>query len=120
MAVYKATLCYPFLNSLDIRTIASQTNNTPAEWLKCKIETSNKEVTGYRIKILDSNNNQIFPFNNEEGKISPLSELTSLGLGEDINIGFNGTYLQVPFFHLILHKNLSYQLLFLLIYKFHI
>ena len=31
MAVYKATLCYPFLNSLDIRTIASQTDNSPAE-----------------------------------------------------------------------------------------
>ena len=78
MAVYKATYCYPMLNSLDIRITESQTEGKPYEWLKCKIDSSNKQVTGYKIRILDSSNNQIFPYpGNTNQEISPI-ELASL------------------------------------------
>ena len=101
MAVYKATYCFPFLNNANIRN----TDYHIRDFLKCQVDTSNKNVTGYKIRILDSNNNQIFPIGQEY--ISPISELRDyinavpkygLDWGDDINTGLNGTYLEIPFF----------------------
>lgn len=97
MAVYKATYCYPFLNTFDGRVTATTGISTPAEYLKCKIETSNKIITGYSIEIYDDNNNRIFPYNDLYKIISPVIELPQ-SLGKDINTGYNGTYLHIPFF----------------------
>ena len=92
MAIYKATYCYPLLNSLDIRIVANSAEEliAPYQLLKCKVDSSNKTVTGYKIRIIDGANNQVFPVaNNGEGYISPLSELPSFG--GDINTGLNGS-----------------------------
>lgn len=101
MAIYKATYCYPLLNSLDIRIVANSAEEliAPYQLLKCKVDSSNKTVTGYKIRIIDGANNQVFPVaNNGEGYISPLSELELLSFGGDINTGLNGTLLYIPFF----------------------
>lgn len=105
MAVYKPTLCYPFLNSFDPRLVATNTNGLPTEWLKCKIETSNKNVTGYKIKVLDQDNEIIF----EGSKISPISELQNAVYDANTNTGVNGTYLNIPFFQLMNASNRYYQ-----------
>lgn len=97
MAVYKATYCSPLLNSLDIRIVASAAGETPCEWLTCKIDSSNKLITGYKVRILDSLNNQIFP-SSGDGKISPISELPRDPDDEYTNSGLNGTILKIPFF----------------------
>ena len=98
MAVYKATYCYPYLNTLDIRVSATDPAAVPAEYLGCKIDTSNSPITGYSVRLLDDNNNQIFPV--QAGRISPISELQSLIDYEKdgINSGLNGTQLKIPFF----------------------
>ena len=93
MAVYKATYCYPFLNSIDPRVTEGDTIEAPRQYLKCKVDTSNKNVTGYKITILDHDNNIIF----DGAQISPILELPQ-GLGDGINTGVNGTYLYIPFF----------------------
>lgn len=105
MAVYKPTLCYPFLNSFDPRLVATNTNGLPTEWLKCKIETSNKNVTGYKIKVLDQDNEIIF----EGSKISPISELQNAVYDANTNTGVNGTYLNIPFFQLMNASNRYYR-----------
>ncbi len=105
MAVYKPTLCYPFLNSFDPRLVATNTNGLPTEWLKCKIETSNKNVTGYKIKVLDQDNEVIF----EGAKISPISELQNAIYDSNTNTGVNGTYLNIPFFQLMNEGNRYYK-----------
>ena len=46
MAIYKATYCYPLLNSLDIRLVAHDNVVSPYQILKCKVDSSNKTVTG--------------------------------------------------------------------------
>lgn len=97
MAVYKATYCYPFLNTFDARVTATTKISTPAQYLKCKIESSNKLITGYSIEIFDENNNRVFPYNDSSAKISPIAELPQT-LGANINTGYNGTYLNIPFF----------------------
>ena len=98
MAVYKATYCYPYLNTLDIRVAATDPAAVPAEFLGCKIDTSNSPITGYSIRLLDDNGKQIFPVQAEH--ISPISELQSLSNYEEggTNSGLNGTQLKIPFF----------------------
>jgi len=106
MAVYKPTYCYPFLNTIDIRLGITQDNNLPCEFLKCKVDSSNINITGYKIRLLDGNNNQIFPIaNNGEGYISSVDGLSGESGSaivpfdrQGINSGLNGTYLQIPFF----------------------
>ena len=75
MAVYKPTYCYPYLNAVDIRTAISLQDFHPTKTLTCKIDTSNTEITGYSIRLLDEANNQIFPVDNGQPRISPISEL---------------------------------------------
>ena len=74
MAVYKATLCYPFLNAIDIRTAQYKDYvSQPVQFLTCQIDSSNTEITGYKIRILSSDNKQVFPVDTTtEGKISPI------------------------------------------------
>ena len=101
MAVYKATYCNPFLDNVDIRVTVDESQGRPCKWLTCKIDSSNKKITGYKIRILDASNNQIFPSslsNNGEGYISPISELPSDSSDAYVNSGLNGTILKIPFF----------------------
>ena len=105
MAVYKPTLCYPFLNSFDPRLVATNTNGLPTEWLKCKIETSNKNVTGYKVKVLDQDNEVVF----EGSEVSPISELQKAVYDSNTNTGVNGTYLNIPFFQLMNEGNRYYK-----------
>ena len=115
MAVYKATYCYPFLTSYDTRLTASEVplnpDYKPVKWLSCKIDTSNKDITGYSVRILNEYNDTIFPLKGQE-HISPIVELNpqlnsgvyQLGgvdlLNQEwkVNTGLNGTYLNIPFF----------------------
>ena len=128
MAVYKATYCYPFLGSCDIRVAPGET-----QWITCKVDSSNKKITGYRITIYDENNKLIFPhydpsstasiYHKKDWNISPIGELSYGGvlprdddgnlvmIEEDgttkiklpsqeylTNSGMNGSYLNLPFF----------------------
>mgnify|MGYP003295666491 CR=1 FL=1 len=104
MAVYKPTFCYPFLTGLDPRVgiYGRDSASKAAQFLTCKVDTSNKNVTGYRVRILNDANEVVFPVDGE-GHISPIEEiqLTSLGYvaGEaSINSGYNGTTMKIPFF----------------------
>ena len=48
MAVYKSTYCAPFLTSIDPRVALTGDDviTAPVEYLQCKVDTSNKNVTG--------------------------------------------------------------------------
>ena len=54
MAVYKATYCYPFLTAYDTR-VEYDPDSPQVKWFSCKVDTSNKDVTGYKISVLDEN-----------------------------------------------------------------
>lgn len=102
MAVYKSTYCAPFLTSIDPRVALTGDDATtaPVEYLQCKVDTSNKNVTGYKIRLLDGQNNEIFPGDGND-YISPIEELQTDSLGYEIrgtNSGINGTFLKIPFF----------------------
>lgn len=103
MAVYKSTRCYPFLNNVDIRVTQTYgVEERPVQYLKCKVDTSNKQITGYKIRILDEANNQVFPLDGEN-LISPITELQKGNMldvyeSNGVNSGLNGTYLYIPFF----------------------
>ena len=104
MAVYKSTRCYPFMNNIDIRIAQTNASSTyPVQFITCKVDTSNKNITGYSIRVLDEDNNQVFPKNKGEVKISPISELQTGNMAQyheenGQNSGINGTYLKIPFF----------------------
>ena len=51
MAVYKPSNCVPFLSCWDL---------TQNQYISCEINTSNEPVTGYKIRILDNDNNIIY------------------------------------------------------------
>lgn len=102
MAVYKPTLCTPFLTGVDARIGFHSTDfsETLVKYLTCKVDTSNKLITGYKIRIFDSSNNKIFPIN-EDGRVSPIEELQKSVFGYEVggtNSGINGTNIRVPFF----------------------
>lgn len=77
MAIYKPSNCTPFLTCLDL---------TKAQDITCELNTSNELVTGYKIKILDSNNDVIF----EGAKFDPINPV-----GYE-NSGLNGSTLVLP------------------------
>lgn len=99
MAVYKSTNCYPFMNNIDVRTtLVKGINEVTCKELSCKVDTSNTNVTGYSIRILDENNNVVFPVSSSL-RISPISELRGWSYKEGgVNSGINGTVLKIPFF----------------------
>ena len=77
MAIYKPSNCLPFLSCLDL---------TKPQNISCELNTSNETVTGYKIKILDSNNDVIF-----EG-----AEFSSINPEGYNNSGTNGSTLTLP------------------------
>lgn len=77
MAIYKPSNCLPFLSCLDL---------TKPQNISCELNTSNETVTGYKIKILDSNNDVIF-----EG--AKFSSINPEGYN---NSGTNGSTLTLP------------------------
>lgn len=77
MAVYKPSNCTPFLTCLDL---------TKSQDITCELNTSNELVTGYKIKILDNNNDVIF----EGTKFDPINPD-----GYE-NSGLNGSTLTLP------------------------
>lgn len=77
MAIYKPSNCLPFLSCLDL---------TKPQNISCELNTSNETVTGYKIKILDSNNDVIF-----EG-----AEFSSINPEGYNNSGTNGSILTLP------------------------
>lgn len=77
MAIYKPSNCSPFLTCLDL---------TKARDITCELNTSNELVTGYKIKILDNNNDVIF----EGTKFDPINPD-----GYE-NSGLNGSTLTLP------------------------
>lgn len=115
MAVYKPTLCYPFLNGVDARVAKYNQIKNPAveeklvKYLTCKVDTSNKNITGYKVRVLSSDNQQVFPIPGSpgDGKISPITDLQELDANGNpiyeyepggVNSGINGTELKIPFF----------------------
>lgn len=85
MAVYKPTYCYPYLESVDLTIPDGE------KYFTCQIDTSNIKITGYRVELYNENNEKVFPL--DEGKISPLSELSDT----DGTLGLNGSELRFPF-----------------------
>lgn len=77
MAIYKPSNCSPFLSCLDL---------TKAQNISCELNTSNELVTGYKIRILDSNNDVIF-----EG-----ADFDSINPDGYENSGLNGSILTLP------------------------
>ena len=101
MAVYKPTDCSPFNGTFDVA------QDLPI-FFECKIDTSNAQITAYTIEIYDSNNNLIFPQNNDEPLINRVSFIDELATyvrtyypernfnTANINSGLNGSYLEIP------------------------
>ena len=83
MAIYKPSNCTPFLSSVDLRQPFNIT---------CELSTSNERVTGYKIKVLDNNNNLVF-----EGK-----DFDPIPGG---NSGLNGSTLVLPFLFVDIDPN---------------
>lgn len=101
MAVYKPTDCSPFNGTFDVA------QDLPI-FFECKIDTSNAQITAYTVEIYDSNNNLIFPQNNDEPLINRVSFIDELATyvrtyypernfnTANINSGLNGSYLEIP------------------------
>lgn len=84
MAVYKPTYCYPYLEPVDFKIPDGP------KYFTCQVDTSNIGISGYRAKLLNENNEVVFPTDGGDGKISPISELGVPGV-------LNGEELRFPF-----------------------
>lgn len=80
MAVYKPSNCIPFMDALNLMS--------PQD-ISCELNTSNVNITGYKIKVLDNQNNVVF----EGSKFTPLNDKT---LRNYNNSGENGSVLTLP------------------------
>lgn len=80
MAVYKPSNCIPFMDALDL---------TKPQDISCELNTSNMNIVGYKLKILDSQNTVIF----EGSKFTPLNDKSIRNYN---NTGVNGTVLTLP------------------------
>lgn len=80
MAVYKPSNCVPFMDALNLMG--------PQD-ISCELNTSNVNITGYKIKVLDNQNNVVF----EGSKFTPLNDKT---LRNYNNSGENGSVLTLP------------------------
>lgn len=88
MAVYKPSNCIPFMDALDL---------TKPQDISCELNTSNMNIVGYKLKILDSQNTVIF----EGSKFTPLNDKSIRSYN---NTGVNGTVLTLPL--IVTDKNL--------------
>lgn len=80
MAIYKPSNCSPFLNSLDL---------TEPQNIQCELNTSNMDVIGYKLRILDNKNNVVFNGEN-------FTQLNDRSLYDYYNTGENGSVLNLP------------------------
>lgn len=80
MAIYKPSNCTPFLNALDL---------TEAQDVQCELNTSNVNVVGYKMRILDNKNKVVFNGKN-------FTELNDTSLYDYYNTGLNGSVLNLP------------------------
>lgn len=80
MAVYKPSNCIPFMDALDL---------TKPQDISCELNTSNMNIVGYKLKVLDSQNTVIF----EGSKFMPLNDKSIRSYN---NTGVNGTVLTLP------------------------
>ena len=80
MAVYKPSNCIPFMDALDL---------TKPQDISCELNTSNMNIVGYKLKVLDSQNTVIF----EGSKFTPLNDKSIRSYN---NTGVNGTVLTLP------------------------
>jgi hypothetical protein len=78
MAVYKPSNCVPFLSCWDL---------TQPQYISGELNTSNETVTGYKVRVLDSENNTIF----EGSEFNPINFSDKV-----INSGLNGSILTLP------------------------
>ena len=91
MAIYKPTYCYPYGGNVDFCVDP----DTKAIYLQCKLNTSNKKVTGYKLTLVDNEGKVVW----EPKYISPVDSTNYINFG-DKNIekcGFNGDTLIIPF-----------------------
>lgn len=94
MAVYKPTYCYPYLEPVDFKIPDGP------KYFTCQVDTSNIGISGYRAKLLNENNEVVFPTDGGDGKISPISEL-------GIPSALNGEELRFPFIQSWSYKTTS-------------
>lgn len=80
MAVYKPSNCIPFMDALDL---------TKPQDISCELNTSNMNIVGYKLRVLDSQNTVIF----EGSKFTPLNDKSIRSYN---NTGVNGTVLTLP------------------------
>lgn len=80
MAIYKPSNCIPFMDALDL---------TKPQDISCELNTSNMNIVGYKLKVLDSQNTVIF----EGSKFTPLNDKSIRSYN---NTGVNGTVLTLP------------------------
>ena len=123
--IYKPSNCHPFASAIDItKTFLRLEKKDRGEWgqgvpeavyLTGKVETDNKTVIGYKVRLyLDGN--LVF----EGKKFSPFSELPKFDDDKTVNTGRNGTYFAIPFFQCAgisdwgdnIFKTLSYNALY--------
>ena len=101
--IYKPSNCHPFASAIDLtKTFLRLEKKENGEWwqgvpeavyLTGKVETDNKTVIGYKVRLyLDGN--LVF----EGKKFSPFSELPKFDDDKTVNTGRNGTYFAIPFF----------------------
>lgn len=104
MAVYKSIYCYPFSENANLACVFPYYNTSGVKetgepfYFSCRVDTSNKNVIGYSIRIYDDSGETVFPPNGVEPRISPVAELPRFLDDPSINSGVNGTYLKIPFF----------------------
>ena len=92
MAIYKPTYCYPSGGNVDFCVDP----DTKAIYLQCKVNTSNKKVTGYRLSLTDSSGEEIW----SPKLVSSIANVGDFDYGdkkfEDHGTGFNGDVLTLP------------------------
>lgn len=93
MAIYKPAYCSPFLTGFDV--------NDKPQYIECKIETSNTNITAYSLTIYDNNNNIIAGGGKTANDVTLLSDIRQMSIDNsnhypNLNSGLNGSYLRLP------------------------
>ena len=83
MAIYKPSNCVPFLSCFDL---------TKKQYISCELNTSNRTVDGYKVRILNNNNDEIFV----GSQISKIPHSIIVDGISYSNTGLNGSTLTLP------------------------